>query len=190
MLTNNTVVGYYSAAERIVLSISGLMGPIAQAVYPRFSKLASESESKVLQLGQTVLMLMGCVGLFLTFVLIIAAPMVTKILLGAGFERSIAVMRILAAWVFINGVTNVWGIQVMLPLGYDKAFFTILLLAGLTNVLLAIPLARHWSEIGMAVSVLLSCIFVTVAQPVYLWKKAGITPWLSKDKEWRDGDDE
>jgi PST family polysaccharide transporter len=190
MLTNNTVVGYYSAAEKIVLSISGLMDPIAQAVYPRFSKLSSESELKVLRLAQTLLMLMGCIGFFLTCALIIAAPMVAKTLLGAGFERSIAVMRILAAWIFINGVTNVWGIEVMLPLGYDKAFFTILLLAGLTNVVLAIPLASHWNEIGMAVSVLLSCIFVTVAQPAYLWKEAGITPWLSKNKKWRNGDDQ
>jgi hypothetical protein len=36
----------------------------------------------------------------------------------------------------------------------------------------------------------LSCIFVTVAQPAYLWKEAGITPWLSKNKKWRNGDDQ
>jgi len=46
MLTNNTVVGYYSAAEKIVKSILGLLDPIAQAAYPRFSKMAAESRGK------------------------------------------------------------------------------------------------------------------------------------------------
>ena len=133
MLTNHTVVGYYSAAEKIVLAVSGLMGPIAQAVYPRFSKLASESKVMALQWGRRMLVLMGALSLALSIALFAAAPLVVHLMLGPGYEPSIAVMRILAAWIFINGITNVWGIQIMLPFGYDRAFFVILFLAGGIN---------------------------------------------------------
>jgi PST family polysaccharide transporter len=178
MLTNHMVVGYYSAAEKMVLAISGLMSPISQAVYPRMSKLASTSKTDMLFVGRRTLVLMGGIGLALTVSLLVASPLVVKFILGGQYMRSLDVIRILAPWIFINGVTNVWGIQVMIPFGYDRAFFLILLLAGLINIILAIPLAAAFQEIGMAISVLLSCTFVTVAQPVFLYSKAKISPWL------------
>src|SRR2546429_313216 len=34
LLANNTLVGYYSAAEKLVMAIGGLFDPVNQAVYP------------------------------------------------------------------------------------------------------------------------------------------------------------
>jgi PST family polysaccharide transporter len=178
LLTNYTIVGYYTAAEKIVLSVSGLLGPISQAVYPRFNKLASETKIHTLSFGKKILLLMSQIGIFLTMAILLFAPTIAEVMLGPNYERSITVMRILAPWIFINAITNVWGIQIMLPFGYDRAFFTILLIAGLMNVCLSIPLASVFYERGMAMSVLISITFVAIAQPMYLWRKAKITPWL------------
>jgi PST family polysaccharide transporter len=34
LFTNNAIVGYYAAAERIVKAVQGLLGPISQTLYP------------------------------------------------------------------------------------------------------------------------------------------------------------
>jgi len=43
LLTNNTVVGYYSIAEKIVNALGGLFIPANQAIYPFMSKLYKDS---------------------------------------------------------------------------------------------------------------------------------------------------
>jgi len=168
MLTNYTVVGYFSAAEKIVKSILGLLGPIAQAVYPRFSKLAAESTAMALLWGRKTLLLMGGAGFLLTAVVFASAPVIANILLGPQFEPSIAVIRILSPIIFLIALSNVLGIQIMLPFGKDREFTLILFTAGALNVLLAILFATRWQAVGMAMAVLLSELFVTSTMLVFL----------------------
>jgi PST family polysaccharide transporter len=169
MLTDNTVVGYYSAAEKIVKSILGLLDPIAQAVYPRFSKMAAESRDLTLAWGRRMLAAMGGIGFLLMVGVLWGAPFISALLLGSGFAPSIAVMRMLAPIIFLIALSNVLGIQLMLPLGRDKAFALTLFSAGLLNVVLAVALAPPWKALGMAVAVLISESFVTVTMFAYLF---------------------
>jgi len=184
MLTNHTAVGYYSAAEKIVKSVLGLLGPISQAVYPRFSKLAAESRQRALLWGRRMLLLMGSAGFVLSLIILVGANLIVSILLGPRFEPSILVMRILAFLPFLIALSNVLGIQLMIPFGKDRAFTLILFGAGALNVSLAVVLAPLWQAAGMAVAVLLSETFVTLAMFIYLTKaslfqvsKEGVVPW-------------
>jgi len=63
----------------------------------------------------------------------------------------------------------------MLPFGKDRAFLTILLSAGLINVILAILLAPYWQATGMATAVLITETFVTTSMLVYL-HRCGLNP--------------
>lgn len=169
MLTNHTVVGYYSVAEKIVKAVVGLLGPISQAVYPRFSKLASESKANALLMGRKILFLMSGLGACLFIVLFAGAPIIVRILLEPGYEPSIAVMRILSALPLLIGASNVLGIQLMLPFGKDRAFTLILFSAGLINIGLAVLLAPIWQQTGMAVAIFITELFVTTTMLVYLF---------------------
>ncbi|HHJ51071.1 MAG TPA: flippase, partial [Phaeodactylibacter sp.] len=168
MLTDHTVVGYYSAAEKIVKNVFGLLWPISQAIYPRFSKLAVESKERTLLWGRRTLMVMGGLGLLLTVGIFVGAPIVCAILLGPAFVPSIVVMRVLAPIIFLIALNNVLGIQLMLPLGKDRFFMFILLSAGIINLVLAVLLAPLYQAVGMATAVLVGEFFVTVAMGVYL----------------------
>ncbi len=171
MLTNHTVVGYYSAAEKIVKTILGLLGPLSQAAYPRFSKMAAESKEKALYWGRKMLVFMGVMGLGFSVLIFLGAPLIVWVLLGPQYGPSVFVMRIIAFLPFLIALSNVLGIQLMIPLGMDRAFTLVLLSAGLLNVTLAVLLAPAWQAAGMAVSVLLSEIFVTSTMLFYLHHK-------------------
>lgn len=168
LLTNHTVVGYYTAAEKIVKAVLGLLGPVSQAAYPKFSKMASESKTLALQWARRMLIVMSGLGLALSLTLFASAPLIVRIVLGPEYEPSIMVMRILAALTLLISASNVLGIQLMLPFGKDKAFTAILLGAGLINIMLAILLAANYQASGMAIAVLLSETFVTIAMLIYL----------------------
>ena len=118
---------------------------------------------------------MSGLGAGLSLVLFFGAPMIVKILLGPEYGPSVGVMRVLAGLPLLVGASNVLGIQIMLPFGKDRAFLTILLSAGLINIILAVLLAPYWQAIGMATAVLITETFVTASMFVYL-QRCGLNP--------------
>jgi PST family polysaccharide transporter len=186
LLTNHTVVGYYSAAEKIVKAVLGLLGPISQAAYPKFSKMASESKTWVLQWGRRMLLLMSSLGLALSVALFVGAPVIVSFVLGPGYEPSITVMRILAVLPLLIGASNVLGAQIMFPFRLEKAVTMIVFVAGLVNLALAVLFAPARLASGMAMAVLISEAFVTTALLTYLWVN-GLNP-LTKLKSKKEGE--
>ena len=131
--------------------------------------MAAESRDLTLAWGRRMLAVMGGTGFLLMAGVLWGAPFISALLLGPGFTPSIAVMRVLAPIIFLIALSNVLGIQLMLPLGRDKAFTLTLFSAGLLNVVLAVALAPPWKALGMAVAVLISESFVTVTMFAYLY---------------------
>ncbi len=168
MLTNSTVVGYYSSAEKLTKSILGLLAPISQATYPRFSKLAFDSRERAVLWGKRMLFLMGGMGILLTALVMLGAPIIVAIMLGPQYTPSVAVMRVLAPIIFLIALSNVLGVQIMLPLKKDRPFTMILFLAGILNISGAIIFAPIWQATGMAVVVVVSELFVTLSMLMYL----------------------
>jgi len=167
LLTDNVVVGYYSAGEKLVKAVQGLLTPISQAFYPRFSKMAAESKSSVLYWARRGLLLQGGLGLFLSVIIFAGAPLIVQVLLGKEYQSSIAVMRILSALPLIVGIGSSFGKFVLLPFRRDKARLVIFMIAGLANIVLAFLFTSAWSANGMALAVLISEVFVTCSFFVY-----------------------
>jgi len=170
MLTNMTVAGYYSAAERLVKIAMGAWGPLQQAVFPRASRLASQSREAALRLAGRMLLLQGGLGAVLSGVLLAAGPWLVPVAFGRPFAPSIAVLQILSVLPFVIAVSNVLGIQVMVPFKRDRAFAMVLVTAGLFNVGLSLLLVPRWQASGMALSVAGSECLVTACMFVYLWR--------------------
>jgi PST family polysaccharide transporter len=175
MLASHGAVGYYAAAEKVISSASGLCGPLAAAFYPHSSHLASVSKRRALESGRRLLLAMGCLGGLLTACVFFGGGLITRILLGSTYARSADVMRILAPFILINAVTNVFGIQIMVPFGRDRAFRNILAVAGVGNIALAMLLVPRLAERGTALAMLTSGIVVTLGQILYLYR-AGLLP--------------
>ncbi len=172
--TNYLVVGYYSAAEKIVVAVLKLYVPIAQALYPRFSKLAADSKELTLFWARRMLIIMSSFGFTLSVILFVGAPFFVRLLLGPDYEASITVMRILSPLPFIISISHVFGVQVLLPLRHDKAILIFICLAGLLNVGLAFLLSPLWGAGGMALAVLISEAFITISYAAYS-RSVGLT---------------
>ncbi len=173
LFASNTVVGYYSGAEKIVKAVQGLLSPISQTIYPHINKLIYESRERGIKFLQKTVFLIGSLSFILSLLIFIFAKLIVLILLGNQYKESIIVLRILAFLPFIIALSNIFGIQTMLSFNYKKEFFNILMAAAIINIALALILAPLYRHIGVSISVLVSEIFVTLSMFLYL-KRRGI----------------
>ena len=174
MLSGPVAAAYYSAAEKIIKASLGFLGPLSQALYPRSSKLAAESVTAPLFWGRALYLFAG-IGLMLSFALFVGAEVIVRVFLGQEYAASITPMRVMAPLPFLISISNVLGIHMMLPLGRDREFTSILFGAGLLNLTAAIILVPALQVTGMATAVLLSEAFVTFTMAVYL-RRTGLLP--------------
>lgn len=161
-------VAYYGGAERLVGAVIGLMSPITQALYPRMSHLAVNDREKATDAIQKALIFFGIMGLIAGGALIALAPWIIRLVLGRAYGPAIPVMRIASVVIPVCAVSNILGIQWMLPFGMDRAFNRIVVSAGLMNVVLAVVLSRRFGPVGTAFSVVTSQTFVSTCMVIAL----------------------
>ncbi len=143
-------VGYFASAEKISRAIFGLLNPVREALYPRLSSIAHRSPKDALQLARTGVAVMVTGGVLLGASGFLFAPLLIRLLMGQAFAPAVAVLRILSVLPVLLAVTHSAGLQWLLPLGRDAEVNRIILQAGALNVVLAIMLAPHFAQIGMA----------------------------------------
>jgi len=171
MLSSPGVVGYYFAAERIVKAVVQLPTPLSQALYPALSRTAASSIRRALMLARRLLFALGGVGLVLSCGLFFGAPWIARIFLGPAFHGSIGPMQIMAGLPLLIGISNVLGVQIMLPLGRDRAFAGVLFSAAILNIVLSVLLVPIWQQSGMAAAVLMSELTVVLLMVSYLQRE-------------------
>lgn len=171
LLTTPVAVGYFSAADKIIKAIQGLLAPINQAIYPHINALFVKSKGKAILFIRKSLLIIGLFSFLLSISIFFTAEFSVITLLGRDYIPSIGIVRILAFLPFIIALSNVFGIQTMVTFGYKKEFSNILIFSGVLNILLIIPLTLFFREIGTAFSNLIVEIAVTLLMLIFLQKK-------------------
>ena len=168
LLTNPIAVGYFAAAEKLIKAVQGLVGPVSQAVYPHIAALLTRSRQDGLAFIAKLLRIQGAATLALSLMLFVLAGPVVHLLLGEQFQESVRLVEWMAALPFIIGLSNVFGIQTMLNFDMKQSFSRILLISGLINIALIVPLAHWLGAEGAAISVVLTEIIVTTTMAIAL----------------------
>jgi len=99
------------------------------------------------------------------------AEPIVNIVLGSEYSASIIVLRIIAWLPLIIFLSNVFGIQTMLPLNYHKNFAKILFFAAVINLIISFLIVPMFLAIGTSISVLITEIFVTVSFFIFIKRK-------------------
>ncbi len=171
VFTNNIVVGYFAAADKIVQAAKGLYQPVSQAIYPLIANKLDNNLKAGIVFVRYVTIVVG-IGMFaISLALFILAEPIVNLLLGKQYQESIVLLQIMAFLPFIIALSNIFGVQTMLNLGYEKAFSRIVLVAAITGISLSLLLVPVYQAFGIAITLLSVEIFVTIMMAIYLLRK-------------------
>jgi PST family polysaccharide transporter len=157
------VVGYFAAADKVRMAFQGILSPMSQSVFPYVNKMLSESYERFIIFNRKLFKIALTTGATISILLFLFAEPIVNILLGHEYQSSVLVLKIIAWLPFVIFLSNVLGIQTMLPLNKQKSFALILFFAAMINLTSSFILVPQYSKIGTAISVLLTETFVTVA---------------------------
>ena len=158
LFTNNTAVGYYSIAEKVISALLALGSIVNQAMFPYLSKIWNQNKqnyyNKFFVVLKSIVLTMSITSILLYF----SAPYVIKLLFGVEMQESTNVLQILA----ISAI--------MFPLGslFTQDFVTkkeniyvtrATIYTTLVNMLLVFILVYLFGIYGLAITVVAVQIF-------------------------------
>lgn len=161
-LTDDATVGTYAAADRIIRAAHSLLTPISQAFFPHVNTVYAASPAEAIASLRRYARAVLAIGSAMSVALLAGAELAVILAFGPDFGASASVLRWLSPLPLVIGLSNVFGVQALLTMGYRKPFMKILIIAAAVYGILVIPLTVTWGVQGAAAAVLLTEIIVTL----------------------------
>ncbi len=159
--TSNTIVGYYSAAERLIKVGLGLLTQLSNVFYPyisRMLKVSWEAGSISMRTGFVAGMILSIPA---AIFVISYSEFIVYVMLGNEFTQSILPMRILGTLFLIIGFSNIFGVQVLLPLGKRQVYMRAILGGFIVHLILVLLLTPWLFEVGAALAFVIAQVVVS-----------------------------
>lgn len=149
-MTNNTIVGYYTAAEKITKAITALAQPIYQTVYPHIMVLMKSSEKNAVRFIVKIAIYSTLINLIIFSLLTGFSHQIIELLYAKNTEMIAPILQILSFLVIILGLSNILCVQTMIAYNFQKAFSKILVFIGVISLPFSFAAAHLYGAIGIA----------------------------------------
>lgn len=145
--------GYYEQAEKIV-KLSLTMVTSICAIYQ--SRNSYEISTGNIEMAKENIYksfnFVWVLGLPMMFGIMLISKSFVAWFLGPGFERCIILLCLFAPLIVSISLSNVLGLQYLLPFSKDKEYTIAILCGGGVNLIINIPLIWFWGSVGATIS--------------------------------------
>ncbi len=150
LLTNNTLTGFYSIAERIANAAQTFpLSSFSQAIFPRLSKVYHKSPSKAYEMMCHVQMITIRISLICLPIIFFLSPWIVKLVCGGDYPETVLSLRFLLVSIFFIS-TNAFRVQFLLVCGKTQTYSRIHIGMALFGLPLLIILINKFSYVGAA----------------------------------------
>ena len=167
-------VAFFGMGEKLFSAItSSLFQPFEKTIFPRMNYLLAHAPEKAVNLGKTSLALLLGASLTIACGALVAAPFAFKLLFGMNFERAAYILQIFSLSLPFIAISQILGMQCMLPFRMDKALNLIIAAGGICNIAFGFLIVPTYGAPAMAIARVVAEALVASAMIVYLWGQRG-----------------
>lgn len=164
-IKTDTDVGYYNTAVKVKNVLCSLVTSLGTVLLPRMSCLAEEEKwDEFYSLVKKALNFVLLISLPLMVFFIIFANESILLLSGSMFLPAKLPMQIITPTIVLIGITNVLGIQVLVPLGREKQVLYSEIAGAVINLILNSALIPSLASSGAAIGTLAAEFVVLAVQ--------------------------
>ena len=165
----------FALADKLRQAAQSGVTPVSQALYARVNSFSPEETSKrdsLLVRGGAVTVLLAAAA---AMALSVLSSSLTSYFGGESFREAATVLRILAPLPVIVGLSNLFGVQILLTHGLDREFSRVVGGGAIVSLLVLVPAAKFAGATGAALSIVATESLVTAMMLAVVWRK-GLLP--------------
>jgi PST family polysaccharide transporter len=152
LLTNNTLTGFYSIAEKIANAVQTFpLSAFSQAIFPRLSKIFHKNKMKAFEIMRQVQLITVIVSLIFLPLIFMLAPLIVKLVCGGIYPAAVLSLRFLLISVFFIS-SNAFRVQFLLVCGKTDIYSRIHITMAVIGLPLIIILIYSFSYVGAAMA--------------------------------------
>ena len=122
LLTNNTIVGYYSIAEKVVKTLQSLQDVVGNTLFPYLSKKFSITNKSFFDLNKRFFKFIFLIYFSLSLITMFSSEYIIYILMGEFNEIAILNLQIMSFVILVGGFNYYYGILGLVSMNYKKDF--------------------------------------------------------------------
>lgn len=175
-MTTDVDVGYYNAAVKIKQILVSLVTSLGAVLLPRSSYYIEHGMTEQFErISKKALNFVFLAAVPLMIYFIIFAKQGIFFLSGKEYEGSIVPMQIIMPTLLFIGLTNILGIQMLVPLGREKIVLWSEIAGAIVNLIVNAILIPKLASAGAAIGTVFAEFTVLVVQYMALRKTIGAT---------------
>jgi len=152
VFVGNIAVGIYSASDKIIRAIIGLLSSITQVIFPRVNVYYQESKQKCWSFIRQIVVLMSIACLIIGLGLYIFANDIIMLMFKNGdFNKSITVLQYSVLLPLFSVINGIIAINVFITFGFRKSLLKIVFIGCLFSLAFISPLVIFFKEIGAVI---------------------------------------
>ncbi|MDC7771446.1 oligosaccharide flippase family protein [Priestia megaterium] len=170
----NTWAGYYNAGEKVITMAKQFLYTLFQAYYPHLVK--TYSVDKLLYFGKWKKLSFFSVGISIIGIIVInlVPDNWYYIVLSSNFNESVLILKFLSISILLSTLMNLLGNQMMIVLGFSKAFSTSYLYFVLIYLIVAPSILTFNNNAYLLIAVQLCLEFFIVLYRLLFLKKKNL----------------
>ncbi len=158
-------VGYYNAAVKIKSILTTIVTSLGAVLLPRVSYYVEQGlMDKFMDISKKAINFVFLISLPMTIYFILFAKEGIYFLSGNAYAGSILPMQIIMPTIFFIGLTNIMGIQMLVPLGKEKIVLLSEIAGAIVDLLINLILIPKYASAGAAIGTLVAEAVVWIVQ--------------------------
>lgn len=168
-IKDNVEVGYYNAATKIKNILVSIVTSLGTVLMPRASYyIEMEKWDEFYKLSKKAIKFVFLAATSMMIYFMIFAREGVLFLSGSAFEGAIVPMIIVMPTLLFIGLTNIMGIQMLVPMKKENAVMISTFAGALVDLILNAILIPWYGSIGAAIGTLVAEFVVLIVQLIYL----------------------
>lgn len=158
-------VGYYNAAVRIKSILVSIVTSLGAVLLPRASYYIEHGQkSRFYEISQKALNFVCVIAIPIAVYFVCFAEQGIEFLSGEAYAGAVVPMKLIMPTLFFIGITNILGIQILVPLGKEKIVLYSEIAGAIANVMMNILLIPPLASSGAAIGTVMAEFVVLLAQ--------------------------
>lgn len=188
LIPEKAEVGFYTQGEHIIKLLLTIITSLGTVMLPRIASIFSSGDNdRIKEYLEKSFNFVYLLGIPMVFGILSVSRRFVPVFFGSGYDRVVYVMMTISPILIFIGLSNVLGMQYLLPTKRQKEFTISVIIGAVINFCINLIFIPKYGAVGAAISTIIAELVVTLVQLFIVRKNLNVCKIISISFEYFTG---